>query len=142
MYIFSYCLALQDSAAMSLFYASLTALALLGSSRAYQLKHNYDAANFLDPDNFQFYSGWDKFTKGFANYVAADEAMGLGMANITNGKIRLGVDADNSLDTFTTGEGSGRKSVRLEGMDTIDNGLIIADIDHLPAGGCGQWPAL
>jgi len=128
--------------AMSLFHASFTALALLGSTSAYELKHNYDATNFFDADNFQFYGGWDKFTKGFANYVPIDEAYGLRMANITNGKVRLGVDADNALDTFTTGEGSGRKSIRVEGVDEINNGLIVADIAHLPAGGCGQWPAL
>ncbi|KAF2819908.1 hypothetical protein CC86DRAFT_251955, partial [Ophiobolus disseminans] len=111
------------------------------SSSAYELKHNYDSTNFFDPENFQFYGGWDKFTQGFANYVHADEAMGLGMANVTNGKVRLGVDADNALEGFATAEGSGRKSVRLEGMDELDNGLIVADLEHLPAGGCGQWPA-
>jgi hypothetical protein len=29
----------------------------------------------------------------------------------------------------------------LEGVQMFDNGLFIADFDHLPSG-CGMWPAL
>ncbi|KAG9189563.1 hypothetical protein G6011_06431 [Alternaria panax] len=106
----------------------------------YDLKAKYDASNFFDDDSFRFHNGWDKFTQGLALYVSKEEATRLGLARIEDGKVHLGVDTDQVLIPQEPGEGYGRKSVRLEGVQTFDNGLFIVDFDHLPSG-CGMWPA-
>lgn len=48
----------------------------------------------------------------------------------------MGVDFKN------VASGRGRSSVRLTSNKAYDSGLIIADIEHMPGGICGTWPAL
>jgi hypothetical protein len=74
--------------------------------------------------------------------VPKEEAVELGLAKKMDNKVYLGVDTKSKLDSPKPGEGHGRKSVRLEGVHRLDNGLIIAYFEHLPAKACGQWPAL
>jgi hypothetical protein len=112
------------------------------TATGYELIAKYDASNFFDESSFRFYVGNDVFTHGLALYVPKHEAIELGLAKNKDNKVHLGVDTTSKLDSATPGEGNGRKSVRLEGVRTFDNGLIIADFDHLPAQACGQWPAL
>lgn len=112
------------------------------SVNAYSLTDEYNADNFFGENNFRFYEGWDRFTLGLADYVNKTEAEKLELAKLVDGKVYLGVDATQTLSSLKPGKGNGRKSVRLEGSKTIDNGLVIADFAHLPAGACGMWPAL
>jgi hypothetical protein len=120
----------------------LAIASLLYLTPGYELKANYNASNFFDESSFLFYDGYDKFTDGIALYVPKKEAMSLGLAHYQDDQVYLGVDNTNILADSTAGPGKGRKSIRLEGVQTFDNGLIIADFEHLPSGGCGQWPAL
>ncbi len=126
---------------------SLNALFLLGSLlsynsvHAYTLTRTYDYTNFLDADSFSWYDGWDTFNKGLTLYTSRAEAMSSGLAKITaDNKVYLGVDTTNKLTSTTPGASNGRKSIRLSSNQTIDNGLLIADIEHMPATGCGAWP--
>jgi hypothetical protein len=109
----------------------LTVLALAYPSFAqYSLKWNYDAKNLFD--NFDFINEPDtSFTSGFAQYTAKDEAMKSGLARYVNGKVRIGVDANNTYSLTSTG----RKSVRLHSKKTFDNGLLVADLAHMPVAG-------
>ena len=113
---------------------------LIYHTTGYELKAKYDASNFFDEDSFLFYNGWDVLTKGLALYLPKEEATSLGIARIEDDKVYLGVDTENT-SSQEPGEGNGRKSVRLEGTQTFDNGLFVADFDHLSSG-CGMWPAL
>ena len=108
----------------------------------YELKAKYDASNFFAADSFRFHEGNDATTHGLAEYVSKDEAMPLKLANTDGGKVFLRVDTVTTLQSTIPGPGNGRKSVRLEGVAEMSTGLVIADFDHLPAGACGQWPAL
>ncbi len=117
----------------------VSANAASAASSGYTLKSNYDATNFFDPGSFTFYNGWDSFTQGFAMYQGKDQALAQGLANYTEGQVYLGADWEQTV--ASTQSGNGRNSVRLEGVNTYDNGLFIGDFDHLPSGACGQWPA-
>ena len=121
-------------------YTFLAIAPLIYHATGYGLKAKYDASNFFDEDSFLFYNGWDVFTKGLALYLPKEEANSLGIARIEDDKVYLGVDTENT-SSQEPGEGNGRKSVRLEDTQTFDNGLFVADFDHLPSG-CGMWPAL
>ena len=125
-----------------LFASSLSSANAIGST-AYGLKSKYDSTNFFDSTSFSFYDGWDTFTDGLALYQPKEQATSSGLAKlIYDKKVYLGVDTTDKLKSSTAGAGNGRKSVRLEGTETFDNGLFVADFDHLPANACGQWPAL
>ncbi|RAR07383.1 anaphase promoting complex subunit protein [Stemphylium lycopersici] len=112
---------------------------LIYHTASYELKAKYDASNFFDKDSFQFYDGWDIFTKGLALYLPKEAATSLGIARIEDDKVYLGADT-RSTSSQEPGEGNSRKSIRIEGTQTFDNGLFVADFDHLPSG-CGVWPA-
>ena len=49
----------------------------------------------------------------------------------------MGVDNITVLNP----SGTGRKSVRITSKKTWTHGLFIADIEHMPGGICGTWPA-
>ena len=63
-----------------------------------------------------------------------------GLAKVVDGKVFLG--ADSSMKVDGRNGNTGRKSVRLESLDTFDRGLLVADFDHMPGNACGIWPAL
>ena len=62
----------------------------------------------------------------------------MGLASIVDNKAHIGVDTNNTYDLGSTG----RKSVRLQSYGFFDQGLLVADLAHVPVAGCGQWPAL
>jgi hypothetical protein len=126
---------------MTILRTLLAVTSVICLTAGYELKAEYNASNFFDDSSFHFYDGWDQFTQGPALYVSKEEATSLGLARIEDGRVRLGVDTTQVLTPQEPGEGYGRKSVRLEGVQTFNNGLFIADFDHLPSG-CGMWPAL
>ncbi|KAH6878326.1 concanavalin A-like lectin/glucanase domain-containing protein [Alternaria rosae] len=125
---------------MAILRTLLVAASVVCLTTCYELKAEYNASNFFDDGSFHFYNGWDKFTQGMALYVSKEEATSLGLARIDDGKVHLGVDTTQVLLLQDPGEGYGRKSVRLEGVQTFNDGLFIADFEHLPTG-CGMWPA-
>jgi hypothetical protein len=115
---------------------------LLCLTAGYELKTTYNASNFFDDSSFQFYDGYDRFTDGLALYVSKTEATSLGLARYQDDQVYIGVDNTSILDSATAGPGNGRKSVRLESVQTFDNGLIILDLGHLPGDCCGLWTTL
>ncbi|KZM19892.1 uncharacterized protein EKO05_0004309 [Ascochyta rabiei] len=121
---------------MALLQCLLSTLLALSVTEAYKLDKKFDAYNFFT--SFDFINTHDKYTGGCASYVSKDEAISTGLAKIIGSQTYLGVDNNSVVDVTPQG---GRKSVRLESHHTIDNGIIIADFEHLPASACGMWPA-
>ncbi|KAK2767015.1 hypothetical protein FQN54_006332 [Arachnomyces sp. PD_36] len=103
-----------------------------GSLAAYTLVEDYTPENFFD--KFHFFTGPDP-TEGYVNYVDQATAEASGLISVENNAVYMGVDHDN------VATGRGRSSVRVEGNFQFDNGLIIADIQHMPGSICGIWPA-
>jgi hypothetical protein len=114
----------------------------------YHLVEAHTGQNF-----FNFYTFWDGAdslgSAGYNTYVPQDKATKLGLINVT----KYGNDNDNDDDDvaiyISSKAGSGprdkygnrfRDSVRLEGKTRFDRGLIVLEVDHMPAG-CGVWPA-
>jgi hypothetical protein len=69
------------------------------------------------------------------NYVDQSTAQSDGLIGTSNGSIYMGVDHTN------VASGSGRSSVRLTSTKSYTHGLIILDVEHMPGGICGTWPA-
>ena len=113
----------------------LTGIAFLGTTgwAQYVLQDDYCGnGNFYD--NFDFFNGSDP-TNGFVDYVERDYAQSAGLINDDYGKVYLGVDHTGMASK------AGRPAVRIESRKTYDTGLIIIDIEHMPGGICGTWPA-
>lgn len=99
----------------------------------YLLKDDLSYNNFFE--NFDFYSGPDP-TQGFVQYQTKDAAVQsqlVGYFEDTQ-SIFLGVD-------YKEKDPKGRKSVRVESTKTWNQGLLVADIRHMPDSTCGSWPA-
>ncbi|KAI6249216.1 Endo-1,3(4)-beta-glucanase [Erysiphe necator] len=101
---------------------------------SYSLQDNYKPADFLG-SKFNFFSAPDP-TNGFVEYVNAASAKEKGLAKVLDGSLFLGVD------NTTKQPAKGRPAVRLESTKKYNQGLFIADIEHMPGGSCGVWPAL
>ncbi len=84
------------------------------------------------------YPGSGDPTNGFVNYVSSSSAASSGLAKVIGKQVFLGADNSSTISTSS----QGRNSVRLESKQTFDNGLLIADIEHMPGSQCGVWPAL
>ncbi|CAI6339011.1 unnamed protein product [Periconia digitata] len=116
--------------------AALTTLSLPCVSTAqqqYTLKDDLSYKNFFN--SFEFFSGPDP-TNGFVQYQTREAAVKdnlVGYLNDTE-SVFMGVD-------HTTKDAKGRASVRLESKQTWNQGLLIADINHMPDSTCGTWPA-
>ncbi|EEA27359.1 hypothetical protein TMatcc_004356 [Talaromyces marneffei ATCC 18224] len=114
---------------------SLATIALVASPAVatnYNMLYNFDQSNFFQ--NFSFFSDADP-TGGFVQYLDYDAASKAGLAKIKSGNVYLGADSTN---TYTTG---GRPSTRVTSNVQFDQGLLIADIAHMPGNACGVWPA-
>ncbi|DAA79734.1 TPA_exp: Endo-1,3(4)-beta-glucanase [Trichophyton benhamiae CBS 112371] len=109
----------------------LGALAELGSA-TYILEDDYQPNTWFD--QFRFFSAKDP-THAYVNYLDQAEARSQNLIGVRNNAVYLGVDHKN----VATGEG--RSSVRLETKKVYNHGLIVADINHMPGGECGTWPA-
>jgi hypothetical protein len=113
----------------------LTSIAFLGTTgwAQYALQDDYCGnGNFYD--NFDFYNGSDP-TNGYVDYVERDYAQSAGLISEDWGKVYMGVDHSGIASK------AGRPAVRIESRKTYDSGLIIIDIEHMPGGICGTWPA-
>ena len=113
----------------------LTSIAFLGTTgwAQYFLQDDYCGnGNFYD--NFDFINGSDP-TNGFVDYVEREYAQSAGLISEDWGKVYMGVDHTGIASK------AGRPAVRIESRKTYDSGLIIIDIEHMPGGICGTWPA-
>ena len=99
----------------------------------YSVTDTFDASNFFS--SFDFFDGGDP-THGAVKYNNAAIANTSALAGYAQDAIYVGVD-------YTTkNPDGGRQSVRLESKKEFTQGLIIADIAHMPKQVCGSWPAL
>ncbi|KAJ8068515.1 hypothetical protein OCU04_004065 [Sclerotinia nivalis] len=136
-YYFLYILLILFQAIMMYSYHSLplriSLLMIIPAIKAqYFLAATYDAANFFD--DFTFFTAADP-TEGYVVYeplAAAEEA---GLVSTANNQVYLGVDHT------TLNPSGGRESVRLSSNQAWSKGVFIADIEHMPGGICGIWPA-
>lgn len=112
-------------------------LALSVCESSYTIDKKLDVSNFFD--SFEFISNHDIYTNGSTSYISKHEAQSMGLVKYTENRIFLGVDNNTVTNVMPRG---GRNSFRLESHSTIDSGIIIVDLEHLPANACGMWPAL
>ena len=106
-----------------------TALLLIPtlSSCQYTLVKDYFQGGFFD--SFDFFDGADP-TNGFVQYAGQDESL----ISSTATKAVMRVSTEQSTP-------NGRPSVRITSKESYETGLIILDLDHMPGGICGTWPA-
>ncbi|KAK3326918.1 concanavalin A-like lectin/glucanase domain-containing protein [Cercophora scortea] len=121
---------------------SILAVAALGATPCFAatLKLHYAGANFTNAFTFRTaadYPGSGDPTNGFVNYVSSSVATSKGYAKVINGQVYLGVDNTSTVSTSS----QGRNSIRLESKESFTNGILIADIAHMPGNACGIWPA-
>lgn len=92
-------------------------------AQSYSLVKSYcNGGSFFE--EFTFYTGDDP-THGFVQYVDQGTASSSGLISEKNGVVYLAPDSTNVAP-------SGRKSVRLESVDSFNEVLIIADFSHIP----------
>lgn len=103
------------------------------TSAAYTLKNDLSYKNFFQ--NFDFFTGPDP-TKGFVQYQNLSSAIENNYVGYLpdSESVFLGVD-------YTSKDTNGRASIRVESKSVFNQGLLIADIKHMPANVCGSWPA-
>ncbi|KAI9708511.1 MAG: hypothetical protein M1820_003973 [Bogoriella megaspora] len=123
--------------AISTLYLALATsiLATLGSA-SYVLKEDFLANPSNSFNGFNFYTGQDP-TDGTVEYLSQSAAATSQLIGYNHEGIMLAVDSASRLDQSGN---QGRKSVRLEGKNNYNHGLLIADVQHMPTG-CGLWPA-
>lgn len=120
----------------SLFLRSVAAFSVLQLALgAYVLQDDFSGASFFD--NFDFFIGPDP-TNGFVDYVNEATAQSARLISAAAGQPAVfGVDST----TVLMANGTGRESVRITSKNTYTHALIISDIQHMPGGICGTWPA-
>lgn len=103
------------------------------SSGQYKLVDDLSYKDFFD--SFDFFSGPDP-TQGFVQYQNMTSAVSQNLVGYLEDtqSIFMGVD-------YKGKDAGGRASVRLESKKTWNQGLLIADIRHMPSSECGSWPA-
>ncbi|KAJ9619908.1 hypothetical protein H2203_008182 [Taxawa tesnikishii (nom. ined.)] len=102
------------------------------SIAGYVLEDDYSPSNFFDM--FSFWTSSDP-THGFVDYVDQSTAQDSGLISVNDGSVYMGVDYENVTP-------NGRPSVRLTSNKAYNSGsLVILDLEHMPGGICGTWPA-
>ncbi|KAL2356074.1 mixed-linked glucanase precursor [Cryomyces antarcticus] len=99
----------------------------------YALTSSFTPSTFFSSD-FDFFTGTDP-TAGFVKFVDAKTATDINLIGVSNTSVYIGVDSTNVTP-------NGRPSVRLSSKKSFDKGLLIVDVQHMPGGMCGSWPAL
>ncbi|MCJ1329307.1 hypothetical protein MMC10_005986 [Thelotrema lepadinum] len=110
-------------------------LYLIGpADAAYKLVDDYTANTFWN--GFQFFDDADP-TAGTVKYMdrvtANKQSLAGNLPNMGNA-IYMGVDSVSQAP-------DGRASVRISSNKSYNKGLFIVDIQHMPGGICGTWPA-
>ncbi|KAF2772072.1 hypothetical protein EJ03DRAFT_372251 [Teratosphaeria nubilosa] len=112
----------------------ITSLALMSTTGwcSYVLEDDYlkDGTFF---DLFTFYTSSDP-TDGFVEYQSQSAASSAGLLSSSTTNVQMKVDSTNVTP-------SGRPSVRITSNKSYNTGLFIVDIEHMPGGICGTWPA-
>lgn len=112
-------------------FAGLALLSATGWAQ-YVVEDDYLAdGNFFDM--FSFFTGADP-TQGSVSYVSQATASSEGLVKFQNGQAYMGVDYQNVAP-------NGRSSVRVTSNKSYNSGLFILDLEHMPGGICGTWPA-
>jgi hypothetical protein len=119
------------------------------STAGYVLQDDYNSNSFFSMFDFFTVPGFplilrhcltkakgDDPTHGYVNYVDQGMAQSRGLIGQRNGATYIGVDHTN------VASGRGRNSVRLSSKKAYTHGLIVLDLQHMPGGQCGSWPAL
>jgi hypothetical protein len=133
--------------------APVLALAVSAASADWTLQDIYDAGNWFDMFTVQsvlplsskplrrqpYRVQISDPTNGFVNYLTQSQAQSLGLYQVINNRVFIGVDNTTILDPYG---GVGRNSVRLMSNNAYNHGLVIADFQHIPGSCCGSWPAL
>ena len=117
-------------------FSILAAAGLVSLAQAQYTKvEDFFEGNFFD--HFTFFTGADP-TNGYVNYVDGNTANQNQYTQITDqGWAYIGVDHT------TNGVGNaGRNSVRLSSNKAYTYMLAILDLNHMPGGVMGTWPAL
>ena len=118
-------------------FTTLTTCLAFGTTgwAAYTLQDDYFAGgDFFDQFTFWNSENEEDPTHGFVAYKDRDSASQMNLINSTNGNAQMHADT-------TEKSSSGRAAVRITSNKSYQSGLIIADIDHMPGGTCGTWPA-
>ncbi|KAJ5251267.1 CAZyme family GH16 [Penicillium chrysogenum] len=103
------------------------------ATAAYKLQDDYGTSDMFF-DNFDFFTATDP-TKGYVDYVSRSTANQNGLIRASGGSVYIGVDSSNIASS------PGRQSVRLSSTKSYTHGLVILDLEHMPASVCGTWPA-
>lgn len=102
-------------------------------AQTYTQKNRWQGSNFFDA--FNFFTEADP-THGFVKYVDRATAQKNGLISTTANTAYMGVDYTSKLPV--DGSGGGRQSVRLTSKMVFNQGLFIADVQHMP----GKAPSL
>lgn len=123
---------MSSSSKMTLFSLLLSLVFVRSSIAGYVLEDDYTPSNFFDM--FAFWTEADP-TNGFVDYVDRPTAQSSGLIGTTASTVYIGTDHENVTP-------DGRPSIRLTSNKAYNVGsLIIVDIEHMPGGICGTWPA-
>ncbi|KAF1998538.1 glycoside hydrolase family 16 protein [Amniculicola lignicola CBS 123094] len=106
------------------------------SATLYSIGDSYAGETFLD--GFDFFTAADP-THGFVRYQSRAVGESTGLVDMIGEATYLGVDYVNP--EVVTNNGDGRPSIRIETTKSYTKGLFIVDIEHMPGGICGTWPA-
>lgn len=102
------------------------------SIAGYVLEDDYSPSNFFD--QFTFFTSTDP-TNGFVDYVDQATAASAGYISNTSSSVYIGTDSENITP-------DGRPSVRITSNKSYNTGtLVLLDLEHMPGGICGTWPA-
>jgi hypothetical protein len=110
----------------------LSLIIALAHCQSFNRLHSYHGLDFFNRA-FTLYEGYDP-TFGYVDYVDLATAENYGLVNLTevanSGIARWGVDTVGILDANAN---LGRKSIRLQSVETYTHGLFVLDVKHLPA---------
>ena len=98
----------------------------------YSLVDDYSGSNFF---NLMTFDTEDDPTHGYVNYVDSGTAWNDGLVSVNNGVVTIKSDSKN------VASGRGRNSVRVTSKKQYTHGLVVLDLEHMPASACGIWPA-
>jgi hypothetical protein len=79
-------------------------------------------------DKFDFFTDQDP-TSGYVDYQSQASASNLGLIKTVGGVVQMLVDSTTNLATSSA---RGRASVRIQSKKVYNDGLFIADIEHMP----------
>jgi Glycosyl hydrolases family 16 len=113
-----------------------TASTLPRSSPTYSLVDDYSSGSSFF-SSFEFFTGADP-TGGHVKFQSQEAAFSSNLAGLNfaaNNSIYLGVDFENPAP-------NGRPALRVASKKTYNVGtLVVLDLQHMPGGICGVWPA-